>query len=422
MRRIFSNGGNKDFVINPFRDLVAGSSRLYLAAPYFDFVDPILEANRRGKPVQLLVGLNGATSPKAIADVHELPGIAIRYLTRRFHAKIYLSDKAALIGSSNLTDAGLRKNREAVICLDRHEDADAVDEIQGLFLELWDAGQVLTKEKVDAFRETYRRIKPRRSEEDRAIEDAVGKAEPPNIRVFSDKISSRQKFLEELRQQVYEQYLPAFNEVRAILEGQGFRRKELVQFGIAHETNRFLSYVRSIHVIGDNAWQGAPILDQEGQREKTIRFAQEWVGAADNKVVPDYADRLENVSHVFGTSDALDQATKKDMTEGLMALHAFSEQLRFVRGGGTSLRAEFWKWNNNDVAGVKSTLRHLLYGSGDFIERLHDVLHDPHRKLAHFGRFCAIELYGTVKPDECPPMNGRIAKALRFLGFDVKGE
>jgi hypothetical protein len=36
--------------------------------------------------------------------------------------------------------------------------------------------------------------------------------------------------------------------------------------------------------------------------------------------------------------------------------------------------------------------------------------------------FCALELYGTIKPQDCPPMNGRMAKALRYLGFDVRGE
>jgi hypothetical protein len=42
-------------------------------------------------------------------------------------------------------------------------------------------------------------------------------------------------------------------------------------------------------------------------------------------------------------------------------------------------------------------------------------------KLGYFGQFCALELFGTVKPEECPPMNGRMAKALRYLGFDVPG-
>jgi hypothetical protein len=59
--------------------------------------------------------------------------------------------------------------------------------------------------------------------------------------------------------------------------------------------------------------------------------------------------------------------------------------------------------NNQDVAKVKRTLTYLVHGSGDFIiQRLHDVLYDPLLKLGYFGRFCALELYRTIKPEECP--------------------
>jgi len=70
---------------------------------------------------------------------------------------------------------------------------------------------------------------------------------------------------------------------------------------------------------------------------------------------------------------------------------------------------------------VKRTLRNLLFGSGDFIQRFHDLLYDPEFTLKYFGYFCALELFGTVRPDQYPPMNGRMAKALRYIGFNVRG-
>ena len=94
---------------------------------------------------------------------------------------------------------------------------------------------------------------------------------------------------------------------------------------------------------------------------------------------------------------------------------------RFVKGGAKNLPTAFWTANNDDVTRVKETLTYLVYGDGDFIQRLHDILYDPGMKLGYFGRFCALELYGTIKPAQCPPMNGRMAKALRYLGFDVQG-
>jgi hypothetical protein len=96
-------------------------------------------------------------------------------------------------------------------------------------------------------------------------------------------------------------------------------------------------------------------------------------------------------------------------------------QARFVEGGERELPNAFWEANNNDVARVSSTLSYLLHDEGEFIDRLHDTIYDKDKKLGYFGQFCALELYGTIRPEQCPPINGRMAKALRYLGFDVRG-
>lgn len=422
MGRIYSNNPaiGYDYVINPFKTLSASSSRLHLATPYFTYADPVLAAARRGKRVQLLVGLNSATSPEALRDLHGDTGVEIRYFTDRFHAKIYLFDDSAMLGSSNLTDGGFWSNREAVIVLDQPEDADAVEEVRVLFAGLWDAGHVLTDEKLKVFAEARRSSLRATPDPDREIEKAVGRAEPHNVNVASRKRSREQVFLETLRRRV-QKYRSAFNEVTAILGKHGFRRADLVDVGAANETNRFLNYVRKVHVIGDEAWQAAPILAADGRRAAIVRFGREWVGAADSKVPEDYASWLQNVIRVFGSVDSLDAATRDAVTDGLMSLHAFNEQFRFVKGGVKNLPSVFWERNRDDITRVKVTISHLLYGRGDFTERMHDILYDASFKLQLFGQFCALELYGTVKPEEYPPINGRMAKALRYLGYDVQG-
>ena len=421
MNRIFSNGGERDFVRIPFDRLIEQSSQIYLAAPYFTLSDPICRAAQKGKSIKLLVGLNTATSPNALARVFEESTTALRYFTSRFHAKIYIFDDCAMLGSSNLTDGGLTSNREAVICLDSPDDRETIEEVRTLFLELWENAQVLTMEKLNIFERTCRQVRPQVRQADAEVENAVGKSAPPNIDVDSHEKSKEYIFLEGLRREVYEQYRPAFGEVGEVLVAKGLRRDDLGDLDLAHETNRFLNFVRVTYAKGDDAWRSAPFREKEERVEKIRQFGQEWLNAADNKVPENYAAQVVTVNRVFGTPDALEAASKHAIMEGLMALHAFLEQLRFVRGGASNLGPEFWKQNNNDVQRVKSTLSHLLYGSGDFIQRLHDAIYDPTIKLKLFGRFCALELYGTVSPADCPPMNGRMAKALRYLGFDVKG-
>jgi phosphatidylserine/phosphatidylglycerophosphate/cardiolipin synthase-like enzyme len=140
MTRVFSNGPGGDYVTNPFERLLMATSVTRLAAPYFTVAEPLVRAAQTGKAVQLLLGLNAATSPKALKAVSGTPNLSVQYLTRRFHAKIYVFDDAALLGSSNLTDGGLRSNREATICLDQTDDLPSVEEIRALFAELWRDG------------------------------------------------------------------------------------------------------------------------------------------------------------------------------------------------------------------------------------------------------------------------------------------
>ncbi len=417
--RIHTNGPGKDYVVKPFERLAQGAFQIQLAAPYFTRHDLVLAAAKAGKTVRLLIGLNAATSPAAVSAVVDVPNLQVRFLTDRFHAKVYLFDGVALLGSSNLTDGGLIQNREAVVSLDREEDFEAVEEVRALFVELWEAADVLTREKARDFRLAHERVKRSGPAPDAMIEAAVGRAHPPNVHVASLVRNRERMFLEGLRRTVYEEYRPAFTEVDGLLDGAGFRRSELAGIGSLNETNRFLNWVRLSHVQGDAAWRAAPVLPPVERRSRILALGAEWATTSDSKVYDGYVDTVQTVRRVFGSREVIDGSGREDLTEGLMALHAFYEQLRFVKGGAANLPAAFWTANANDVRKVQRGLGNLLYGSGDFVERLHDALYDPALKLGYFGLFCALELFGTVRPELCSPVNGRMAKALRYLGYAV---
>ena len=419
MSRIHTNGPSKDYVIKPFERLAHEAKQIQLAAPYFTRHDPVVAAAKSGKSVRLLIGLNNATSPESVTAVVDVPNLQVRFLTDRFHAKVYLFDGVALLGSSNLTDGGLIQNREAVVSLDRDEDFDAVEEVRALFVELWDAADVLTKEKARAFRIVHARVKQMGPDPKTSIEDAVGRAHPPNVHVASLARSRERMFMEGLRRTVYEEYRPAFTEVTGLLDGAGYRRAELAGIGFLNETNRFLNWVRLSHVHGDTVWRTAPALTSEDRRVRVLALGADWAKASDNKVPASYVGTLDDIRNAFASLGAVENAGRDGMTVGLLALHAFYEQSRFVKGGASNLPGAFWTANGNDVPNVTRTLGHLLHGPGDFVERLHDTLYDPAYKLGHFGLYCALELFGTMRPDVCPPVNGRMAKALRFLGFTV---
>jgi phosphatidylserine/phosphatidylglycerophosphate/cardiolipin synthase-like enzyme len=237
-------GRSGDYVRNAFQRMAADSPRMYLAAPYFKQPEPLVHLARAGKAIQLLVGLNATTTPQALAAVLSVPNLSVRYLTsRKFHAKIFVFETAALLGSSNLTDGGFLSNREAVICLDRPEDSDAVEDIRSLFLELWESGRVLTEDSLHQFRIAWESAKRSGPDPDSLIENAVGKAEPVTIDVDSWTKSPERLFIDELERRI-DQYRSAFLEVTRLLQEHQFRRPALQDVGPEHETNRFLNWVR----------------------------------------------------------------------------------------------------------------------------------------------------------------------------------
>lgn len=419
MKQVFSNGPTRDFVVNPYTALVASSNRIDIAAPYVTRTEDLLAAAKKGTQVALLVGLNTATQPDALRAVYKQPGIEVRYYTHLFHAKIYLFDRAALVGSSNLTDGGLQVNREATIRLDEPDDIESIEELRRLFKELWDSASILSDERLKSFAEAHKRFKPT-ANLDALIGDSVGRAVPPSIKVLMRKKEAKRVYLDKLRHQVFE-YRTAFNQVQTLLEENQLQRAELRDIGAAAEIHLFLNWVRLTYATGDESWKDAPLAAEDARRVEILTLAQEWTVSQKDKIAKEYFDWLLTVRSVFSSCDSIDAASKEELTAAILSIHAFHDQNRFTKGGVANMPTVFWNENDNDIAFVKRTLKYLIYGGGEFAERLHDVLYDPAFRIKSFGLSSALELYGTIKPADYPPVNGRIAKALRYLGFDVSG-
>ena len=417
---IFSNSPDlKDFVRSPFEIGLQTTKQAFLAAPYYTYPDPIIDALGNGVQIELLIGLNSATSPQAIRAVFNHPNVKIRYYTSKFHAKIFVFDTRAILGSANMTGGGLMANREAVIEFFEDTDGEIIDELRRLFNDLWDGAESLTDSTLCQFEENWKSFRSNAKEIEKQALKNIVESFPRNISVSSHKQSKERKFAASLHRLIYENYVPAFNEVASILLESNWLREDLGQYDIHTETNRFLNWVRLTYVRGDEIWQRAPKLLPNLRKAKINELGREWKFTDKPKFDPYFFDWLSTVSRVFKDEEDLRIASKEQLTDGLMSIHAFTEQLRFTKGGLSEVPKEFWKRNNNDVDRVRNTLLHLIHGKGDLVYRLHDVLYNQNFKLPMFAKFSALELMGTIRPDICAPMNGRIAKSLRFLGYEV---
>jgi hypothetical protein len=187
----------------------------------------------------------------------------------------------------------------------------------------------------------------------------------------------------------------------------------------SHEANRFLSWVRVHHAIGEDSWRLAKVMTNEERHQKLKALGAEWKKASFDRTISDL-EMYNKVNDIFSSEDSVRDASKDELLDGLCSIHAFLEQLRFVKGGLAELPNAFMRENNNDIEKIKESLTYLLFGYGSFLDRLHDMLYDNKIRLRLFAKSCSLELYGTVHPDECPPINNRISKALKFIGYQVK--
>jgi hypothetical protein len=113
-----------------------------------------------------------------------------------------------------------------------------------------------------------------------------------------------------------------------------------------------------------------------------LTLGGEWKETDDTRIPKNKLARLNTVEKIFGSRASLAAASKKEITEGLLSLHAFEEQLRFTTTGGLKNLpgGAFWHENKDNVERVRGSITHLVHDPGDFIIRLHDLLYDKRLK------------------------------------------
>lgn len=105
--------------------------------------------------VRLIVVLGPATAPDDLQRLINRSNIHIRYFTSsKFHSKLYIfGDKAALVGSANLTQSGMNSNRE--ICVEISSGDDCFDDLVVLYNSYWRQAEPLTIDGLKKYAALY---------------------------------------------------------------------------------------------------------------------------------------------------------------------------------------------------------------------------------------------------------------------------
>ncbi|MCW2390902.1 hypothetical protein M2336_002674 [Sphingobium sp. B1D7B] len=423
IRDAYGNSAPSGYSIDFFRHAGVQGSEAFLASPFVSTYEPVRLLTVQNCKVNLLVRLCSITTPAALRQMLKDPLVSVRYYTsREFHAKLYIVGNVAMVGSANLTDAGLMRNREVSVVLHKGRDT-GFDELPGLFNLFWDRADVFTEELCTQYELAFRTVGNPVEDSDfqKHIERFVPPASPPSAKVGSDLVSKKRSFLQALRRKYEEELIPAFQEVRDIFAADGRRRSEFREGDPDIEIGRFLGWLRVTHAPADT-WHSTPLTDREerGQRIRhwlDIWFAQAETDAGDMVRADSEVGNIQRLRATLRSPASIEAAEYDEIFDALSGVHAFNERLRFVAGGLRGLRPEFLA--QNGLLSIKETLTYLLHGNGTQLERAYDCLFDENRSLSGFGEACIMELIGWMDTER-PPINGRTIKSLRFLGFDVK--
>lgn len=409
-----------DFVLNGLRTYQLTVSEVYIAVAFFTEEQVVKDIISDDCHIRMVVRLGFPTKPAALRALINNPNIEIRYYTDpSFHPKLYIfGDKVVLLGSANLTQSALRTNQEIVASI---EPADPrFDELTSLFSDYWNEAQVLTLESLDTYEECYKRYGKAINDISRIDEESqskLGNTSFPNIDRGKQEKLKENVFLDNYRK-TYQESVSAFRKIKEVYESVGRRKNDFTSIPIRTEIDSFFSFVRDTHAMHE-AWCEQPIGWNSDRKTLLLSHVNEWLETD----WPHYDSKIcyENyplITRIFESQESINESRYDEIISALKVLHSFHDRLRFYPGGLSTLVDAFKK--NNDLNKVKSSLVHLLFGKGDAINRMADLIYDSAYKLNVFGQANVQELIGWINKEELPVINGRTTKVFRYYGFDVR--
>lgn len=412
-RTIFTNAPKQRLVTENFFSWSAhGASSAQIACPFFTRIEPIeILWGQKCRDISVIVKLCETTSPKALDAIRNLTDVRVRYFTSNaFHAKFYIVGRTALIGSANMTDGGMRTNRELSIAIT--DEDEEFSELPAFFDELWNAANVLTDTAYEAFAKWHAAV----STPQLPPMSGVDEASPPTVNVATWRDDRERTYLQTFRRRYYETLVPIHRKIAEWYRQDGRHQPLFFDLPAAYEIDRFLNWCKLTQTTEETLYEN-PLRSEEDSKALVGRLIDEWM-TTDNPFVDEHRpESLNALMNLFDSDETLRSADFPTIVDAIEGCAAFHDQLRFTKGGLEPLKAQFREMN--DVERVKDTFSYLVFGKQEFVQRIYDCIHDPKRKLIRFGESCVFELFGWVNDLGVPPLNGRTIKAFRYLGFDV---
>ncbi len=416
---VFANRSKRgDFVLNEIEKRGVQDCEVFIAVAFFTQSEVVIRLVEKGCKVRLIVRLGFPTSPRAIDAIRNKVDLRV-YSSMSFHPKLYIfGDDVALVGSANLTHSAITSNQEVMVGVSGDDERFA--ELAGIFQDYWDGADVATDDMLRKYAAAYKKFEAHENAADqlsREIAEQLGNTAPSNIDRGEKKRSKHTLFLSNYRK-TYQEAVSAFAIVRRAYEAVGYRKATEDKIPLRLEIDSFISFVRDTETTGDS-WAAGPYRSDSEQIPFIRSIAEKWKTRNwphfERDIVTENYPRL---MRVFESRESVMKATDDDLFDALCTLHSFHDRLRFFDGGMPTWKKTFLSANAPNR--TRESLSYLVFGDGDVIERMANMIYSDDYKLTEFGQSNIQELIGWRNKEDLPVINGRTTKILRFFGSRVR--
>ena len=414
--QLYTNS-KSDFLKSALEKNIKENEDIYIATAFFSYTDFIKKAIEKKCNIKLIVRISLATSMQRLKEISEMNNVNIRFFTsEKFHPKLYIfGNSIAFIGSSNLTQSGLKSNQEINISIE--SENPIFKDLRTLFDEYWEQAEVLDNNYIQKFIEIekkYYDINKKVNNYQSDIKE-IKECEFDNITIIGKKKQSKEDtFISDFKKK-YQLFLSNYRKLESIYKSFGKRKETSLPLKI--EIDQFLSWIREKEAKGDE-FKKINKLSYNEIKERVNNLFKSFCN--DNYISEEYIKNynfcIDNLSQ-----SKIDNISEDDLYKCLLFINAFRDREKRYSGGNIDMRKEnFFK--NNSIDKIKETIKYLLYNTNEEYEtRMAKCINDNNLKIKSFGESSVKELFGIINNEDIPPCNDRVLKSMQYLGFgDLK--
>lgn len=333
---LYTNSNKKsDFLKPALEKNIKENEDIYIATAFFSDIDFIKKAIEKNCNIKLIVRISLATSMQRLKEISEMNNVNIRFFTsNKFHPKLYIfGNSIAFIGSSNLTQSGLKSNQEINISIE--SENPIFDDLKSLFYEYWEQAEVLDNNYIQKFikiEEKYYDIDKKVNHYQNDIKE-IKECEFDNITIIGKKKQSKEAtFISDFKKK-YQLFLSNYRKLENIYKSFEKRKEaSLPSLPLKIEIDQFLSWIREKEAKGDTFKINK--LSNDEIKERVNNLFKSFCN--DNYISKEYIKNynfcIDNLS-----KSKIDNISEDDLYKCLLFINAFRDREKRYSGGNIDI-------------------------------------------------------------------------------------